>query len=630
MPLQRIQIGTFPNDGSGDTLRSSFTKVNDNFLEVYNELGARANISNTINVIANRSTDVIFRHANVAFDKANAAYSYTTEVDTSIGYAYNNSNVAFNFANGTVANTIAAFRLANASFNTANTLSIQLNDSVVGLRARTNLIYNFANSIFQQINDTSTSDGLRLRTNLIYSFANNVHEKVNTNFTLTNVTFGRANSIYTHANEAFTKANSSYNYVDQISSGKLSNTGGISFAGSLYFPFGSRVGIGTNSPSSTLHIRSNSDNPLVILDSDSTQDLTLRFRRNGAYQWIINNENSTNDLLFSTPQISNLLRLTDEGNVGVGILPQYKLDVNGTSNFRAAASFSSFVSVSIPSAQLNTSGVYSFNPDGIGVRGTVTRSTGGTDGSIGVLGEARDGTGVKGVATTGAGTIGISTSQTGVYGQSQSGTGVHGQSLTNTTGVFGQTESGTGVYGQTQSGTGVHGRSLGSTTGVLGQSSSGTGVAAYSATGYGVHSTSGSNYSFVGGTDWSTSTFAVRASDGQIFNGSGLRPSYGIRAWVTFNGYNGTIFASQGVSSVVRNTKGDYTINFSSPMPDANYAVSGMGMEADGLNSGGSYQSAITLASSTSTTATSCRILNADIDQSDNNDGARITFMAVR
>lgn len=573
MPLQKIQIGTYANDGTGDTLRVSFSKTNENFQEVYDNLGAQANNANAINVTANRSTNVIFRHANSAFDQANSAFFYATQVDDNMGYAHLKANLAFQAANGVVANTLSAFRHANASYAFANNLSIQINDSITGLRARTNLIFNYANSINSQLNDAT--NGLRVTTNLIYSLANTIHVKVNTNFTLTNVVYGVANSMQLRINAAFQRANSAYDYADQIAATRLANTNGVSFAGSLYFPLGSRIGVGTNAPGSALHVRSNSDNPLVILDSDGNQDLTVRFRRKGTYQWIINNENSSSDLSISTPQTSNILRLTDEGNIGVGIIPEYKLDVNGTSNFRGIAYFRSFMTVNIPSAQLNTSGVYSFNPDGIGVHGVVTRSAGGPDGSIGILGEARDGTGIKGVATTGPGAIGISTSQTGVYGQSRSGTGIHGQSLTNTTGVFGQTEGGTGVYGQSQSGTGVHGRSLGGTTGVFGQSAGGTGVAAYSATGFGVHATSGSNYSFVGGAEWNTSNFAVRASDGQIFNGSGLKPLYGCRAWVNFKGSAPiTIRGSGNVTSITDGPgAGNFTINFTTPIVDANYAA---------------------------------------------------------
>ena len=46
------------------------------------------------------------------------------------------------------------------------------------------------------------------------------------------------------------------------------------------------------------------------------------------------------------------------------------------------------------------------------------------------------------------------------------------------------------------------------------------------------------------------------------------------RAWVNMNGTAGTIRASFNVSSVVRNGTGDYTVNFSNAMADANYCVS--------------------------------------------------------
>ena len=58
-------------------------------------------------------------------------------------------------------------------------------------------------------------------------------------------------------------------------------------------------------------------------------------------------------------------------------------------------------------------------------------------------------------------------------------------------------------------------------------------------------------------------------------NATGTAPIYACRAWVNFNG-TGTVAirASGNVSSVTRNGTGIYTINFSSTMPDANYAVS--------------------------------------------------------
>ena len=53
--------------------------------------------------------------------------------------------------------------------------------------------------------------------------------------------------------------------------------------------------------------------------------------------------------------------------------------------------------------------------------------------------------------------------------------------------------------------------------------------------------------------------------------------AYGCRAWVNFNG-TGTVAirASGNVSSITDNGTGEYTINFTTAMADANYSVSGL------------------------------------------------------
>jgi hypothetical protein len=63
-----------------------------------------------------------------------------------------------------------------------------------------------------------------------------------------------------------------------------------------------------------------------------------------------------------------------------------------------------------------------------------------------------------------------------------------------------------------------------------------------------------------------------------IDGGSTLHPEFKCRAWVNFNG-TGTvgIRASGNVSSITDNGVGDYTVNFTTAMPDANYAVMGSG-----------------------------------------------------
>ena len=56
-------------------------------------------------------------------------------------------------------------------------------------------------------------------------------------------------------------------------------------------------------------------------------------------------------------------------------------------------------------------------------------------------------------------------------------------------------------------------------------------------------------------------------------NAGGSAPIYACRAWVNFNG-TGTVAirASGNVSSITDNNTGDYTVNLTTAMPDANYA----------------------------------------------------------
>jgi hypothetical protein len=66
----------------------------------------------------------------------------------------------------------------------------------------------------------------------------------------------------------------------------------------------------------------------------------------------------------------------------------------------------------------------------------------------------------------------------------------------------------------------------------------------------------------------------------QGFNASGSAPVYACRAWVNFDGTTAgtnpapmTIRGSGNVSSVTRNSLGNFTVNFTTAMPNAAYAV---------------------------------------------------------
>ena len=60
--------------------------------------------------------------------------------------------------------------------------------------------------------------------------------------------------------------------------------------------------------------------------------------------------------------------------------------------------------------------------------------------------------------------------------------------------------------------------------------------------------------------------------------------AYGCRAWVNFNGSTNALNGSGNVSSITDNGTGDYTINFTSSLPDANYSLSFVGTVPSGAS----------------------------------------------
>jgi hypothetical protein len=80
-------------------------------------------------------------------------------------------------------------------------------------------------------------------------------------------------------------------------------------------------------------------------------------------------------------------------------------------------------------------------------------------------------------------------------------------------------------------------------------------------------------------------TFATGASEAMRIDTSGnlqfnsgygsVATAYGCRAWVNFNGVGTVAIRGSGnVTSITDNGTGDYTVNFTTAMPDANYSIS--------------------------------------------------------
>jgi len=86
---------------------------------------------------------------------------------------------------------------------------------------------------------------------------------------------------------------------------------------------------------------------------------------------------------------------------------------------------------------------------------------------------------------------------------------------------------------------------------------------------------------------------ATEDASGNLAFNSGYGSSavaYGCRAWVNFNGTGTIAIRSSGnVSSITDNSQGEYTVNFTTAMVDANYsfAVSGSKLTDHAIHAGG-------------------------------------------
>ena len=105
-------------------------------------------------------------------------------------------------------------------------------------------------------------------------------------------------------------------------------------------------------------------------------------------------------------------------------------------------------------------------------------------------------------------------------------------------------------------------------------------------------------------TDGKLSLTANSAQIKTALNANNGAPIYACRAWVNFNG-TGTVAirASGNVSSITDNGTGDYTVNFTTAMSDANYS-SVMSVGAAGNNTA----NADFLASTHNASASACRV----------------------
>jgi hypothetical protein len=103
----------------------------------------------------------------------------------------------------------------------------------------------------------------------------------------------------------------------------------------------------------------------------------------------------------------------------------------------------------------------------------------------------------------------------------------------------------------------------------------------------------------------------------------GTAPVYGARAWVNFNG-TGTpaIRASGNVTDITDNGTGDYTVNFTTAMPDVNYSAVAM--------VGGVVNSVVSFSSSPSITTSAFKITTFNSSTAASSDPSQVHVAVFR
>ena len=249
MAKQLINLGTLPNDGTGDNLRIGGDKINDNFNEIYSAIGNGTTAIGTIKVQDQTSTeltlsakgDVLRIFGGQGIDATLSGNDLQIAVDGTVLSAtqvstLENKNIAL--GDNTITGTTAEFNtaLTDDDFATlTNSVTLE-NKTIDGTQNTLQNIPNSAldsiansaltNSTFTLLDDTSTADTIALGETFRFTGGTGINSTIGTN----EITFDIDNTVatLTGSQELTNKTiNASSNTITNITTTELSASANI-------------------------------------------------------------------------------------------------------------------------------------------------------------------------------------------------------------------------------------------------------------------------------------------------------------------------------------------------------------------------------------------------------------------
>jgi hypothetical protein len=541
--------------------------------------GVRANTASIAAVSANNAASIAGVYANTASIAAVSANNAASVASAAAANAANSASIAAVYAN---AASIAAVSANNAASLAGYYVGL-INPSAYALLSSTNT-FTGANNFTSVVNVQSA---LSVTGNFFVSgvttLASAVDVKGATSLASTLVANGNATFNSTVSVSSAVVVGPGTAGTPSISTTGDTNTG-------IYFPAGNtlaastagsermridsagNVGIGTTSPAYKLDVNGaiRMPNATVIFMNDSSgvakQTLQL-FSDDNTYM------STPGALILRTNGTTERMRINSSGNVGIGTTsPSVRLQIenatgeslrlsNTTGSERIHLYARSSASTSRIESQNGSLEVFAYDPYPL-VLGTnnVERMRIDASGNVGIGGATSL---ASTLVVNGAGTFNSNVSVSGTFTVSGVANLLSAVNLRGATSIGGTLiTTGNATFSGNVSVSGTF------TT---------SGVATFV-----------SSVDIKGATSLASTlkvNSSVVISSDLSFNsgyGSGAL-AYGVRAWVNFNG-TGTIAIrnSGNVSSLTDNGVGDYTINFATNFPDANYACAGFSQQGNG------------------------------------------------